>query len=207
MISREEYLRNPCGASSLPFWKTEQMEIPENLSVYREDQFVEASCAGIDTPYFKMVHSLQNIPHSVLSAEYELTSAGTEELVSHIQACYVSEGVTCAELEAYTKRPVYDASLWIAARERKTGRIVASGIGELDTRIGEGVLEWIQVSPDHRRRGLGLCIVCELLHRLSNKADFVTVSGQMNSPHNSYALYRACGFVHPVIWHVLRHAE
>lgn len=207
MISREDYLRNPCGASSLPFWKTEQMELPSNLSVYREDQFNEAFCAGIDTPYFKMIHSLQSIPQLSLPEEYEMTSADTEELASHIQACYESEGVTCAKLEAYRQRPVYDAALWIAIRERKSGQIAASGIGERDTRIGEGILEWIQVSPDHRRRGLGRFVVCELLYRLSKKADFVTVSGQMNSPHNPYALYRACGFAQPLIWHVVRHAE
>lgn len=39
MISSEEYLRDPCGASSLPLWKTEQMEIPVNITVVREDQY------------------------------------------------------------------------------------------------------------------------------------------------------------------------
>ena len=207
MISLRDYLSDPCAASSLPFWKTEQMQLPANLSVYREDQFNEAACAGMDTPYFRMIHTLKSIPEPVLPAEYELTSANADELASHIQACYDSEGVTGAELHAYTQRPVYDAELWIAVRERKTGRIAASGIGELDGRIGEGVLEWIQTSPVHRRKGLGKFEVCELLRRLSKKADFVTVSGRMNNPHEPYALYRACGFSHPVIWHVVRQVE
>ena len=206
MISLRDYLSDPCAASSLPFWKTEQMQLPANLSVYREDQFNEAACAGTDTPYFRMIHTLKSIPGPVLPAEYELTSANADELASHIQACYDSEGVTGAELHAYTQRPVYDAELWIAVRERKTGRIAASGIGELDGRIGEGVLEWIQTSPVHRRKGLGKFVVCELLRRLSKKADFVTVSGRMNNPHKPYALYRACGFSHSVIWHVVRQA-
>lgn len=102
-----------------------------------------------------MIHTLKSIPEPVLPAEYELTSANADELASHIEACYESEGVTGAELHAYAQRPVYDAELWVAVRERKTGRIAASGIGELDGRIGEGVLEWIQTSPAHRRRGLG----------------------------------------------------
>lgn len=207
MISLRDYLSDPCAASSLPFWKTEQMQLPANLSVYREDQFNEAACAGTDTPYFRMIHTLKSIPEPVLPAEYELTSANADELASHIQACYDSEGVTGAELHAYMQRPVYDAELWIAVRERKTGRIAASGIGELDGRIGEGVLEWIQTSPVHRRKGLGKFVVCELLRRLSKKADFVTVSGRMNNPHEPYALYRACGFSHPVIWHVVRQVE
>lgn len=202
-----DYLCDPCAASSLPFWKIEQMQLPARISVYREDQFNEASCAGTDTPYFRMIHTLKSIPEPVLPAEYELTSANADELASHIQACYDSEGVTGAELHAYTQRPVYDAELWVAVRERKTGRIAASGIGELDGRIGEGVLEWIQTSPVHRRKSLGKFVVCELLRRLSKKADFVTVSGRMNNPHEPYALYRACGFSHPVIWHVVRQVE
>ena len=205
--AKKAYVENPCVASSLPFWKTEQMQLPASISVYREDQFNEAACAGTDTPYFRMIHTLKSIPAPVLPAEYELTSANADELASHIHACYDSEGVTGAELHAYTKRPVYDAELWIAVRERKTGRIAASGIGELDGRIGEGVLEWIQTSPANRRRGLGKFVVCELLHRLSKKAEFVTVSGRMDNPHDPYALYRACGFSHPVIWHVVRQDE
>ena len=205
--AKKAYVKDPCAASSLPFWKTEQMQLPANLSVYREDQFNEAACAGTDTPYFRMIHTMKSIPEPVLPAEYELTSANADELASHVQACYDSEGVTCAELHTYTQRPVYDAELWIAVRERKTGRIAASGIGELDGRIGEGVLEWIQTSPAHRRRGLGKFVVCELLRRLSKKADFVTVSGRMNNPHKPYALYRTCGFSHPVIWHVVRQVE
>ena len=177
---------------------------PANLSVYREDQFAEDSCAGTDTPYFKLLHLLQSVPHPVPPAGYELTPADTEELASHIQACYEAEGVTCAELEAYRQRPVYDAALWIAIRDRKTGRIVASGIGELDTRISEGILEWIQVSPAYRRRGWGRIIVYELLWRLTYQADFVTVSGKVNERTAPRALYERCGFGEAVIWHVLK---
>ena len=38
-ITKEEYLRDPCAASSLPFRKTEQMTLPGNVSVFREDEF------------------------------------------------------------------------------------------------------------------------------------------------------------------------
>ena len=77
------------------------------------------------------------------------------------------------------------------------------GIGEIDPRIGEGILEWIQVSPAYRRRGLGQVLVCRLLEHMRGKARFVTVSGRLNSPSQPLALYLSCGFQHPVIWHVL----
>ena len=87
--------------------------------------------------------------------------------------------------------------------EADNGRIVATGIGELDKRIGEGVLEWIQVSSGYRRKGLGRFLVCELLCRMQERAAFVTVSGRMKNASKPDALYQACGFTDPVIWHVL----
>lgn len=202
-VKQEEYLNAPCKASSLPFWKTEQIEIPSNIDIYREDEFDAASCVGRDEPYFKLMHNLLQVPDTVLQGEYVLSSANLEEFASHIGECYTEEGVTVDELKAYTERAVYDSSLWIAVRDRQIGRIVASGIAEVDSRIGEGVLEWIQVSPDYRRRGLGRFVVCELLKRLSDKAKFVTVSGKVNSAGNPLSLYKSCGFGHEVIWHIV----
>ena len=202
-ITKEEYLRDPCAASSLPFRKTEQITLPGNVSVFREDEFSGAD-GGTDEPYFKLIHHLENVRRPGLPGGCELTAAGPEELAAHINECYEKEGVTAGELASYRTGSSYDESLWIAVRERATGRIIASGIGGFDPRIGEGFLDWIQVSPDKRRQGLGRFIVCELLARLSEKADFATVSGRLNDPGDPFALYLACGFVHPVIWHVVR---
>lgn len=201
--SKEEYLKDPCGASSLPFWKTEQLEIPENIYIFRDDEFNGTRCCGTDEPYFKMINVFKSVPYSVLADEYKLTDASLEEFADHIRECYTEEYVTTEELETYTYRDVYDQDLWITIREKATERIVASGIGEFDARIGEGILDWIQVSPGHRRKGLGQVIVCELIKRLSEKARFMTVSGRVNNSNDPFALYRSCGFTDPVIWHIV----
>ena len=107
-------------------------------------------------------------------------------------------------MKQYKKRNVYSPDLWIGLKENDSGKLVATGIAEFDQEIKEGVLEWIQVSPEFRRRGLGRFVVNELLIRLVKRADFVTVSGRMNNPNNPYALYLNCGFETPVIWHVVR---
>ena len=202
-LTKESYLKDPCGASSLPFWKSEQIKIPANISIFREEDFDVAACPGHDEPYFKVISTFSQIPHPTLSDGHILTDVVIEELVQHINECYAEEGVSVDELKAYTERPVFDPSLWIAIRDRESGRIVASGIGEFDSRIGEGILEWIQVSPDHRRQGLGQIVVCELLNRLSGKADFVTVSGRVNNSSDPFSLYKSCGFGEPVIWHIV----
>ena len=82
--------------------------------------------------------------------------------------------------------------------------IVATGIAELDPECNEGVLEWIQVSENYRRCGLGSYIVIELLWRMKDIAQFVTVSGQCNNPTNPESLYRKCGFTGNDVWHILR---
>ena len=99
---------------------------------------------------------------------------------------------------------MYRPELWLAVADAENGQIAASGIAELDTRIGEGVLEWIQVSPGCRRKGLGSFVVNELLNRMRNQAAFVTVSGRMNNESNPFQLYRSCGFGSPVIWHIIK---
>ena len=65
-------------------------------------------------------------------------------------------------------------------------------------------MEWIQVSPEHRGIGLGKLVVNELLWRMKDKAEFVTVSGKVDNSTNPRGLYIACGFTDEVIWHVMR---
>lgn len=199
-----EYLRDPCRASALPFWKSEETAIPPHLSVIRDDLLPAVPPEGTDEPYFKLVHDLRRLEPPRLPVPFEPVEAAPEDFVRHIESCYEEERLSLEELRAMRKRPVYDPALWIAVREPESGRIVASGIAELDGRIGEGALEWIQVSPDCRRLGLGRYVVCELLRRMRGKARFVAVSGKLKAPGRPMELYRACGFGDPVIWHVIR---
>ena len=196
------YLSDPCRASSLPFWKTETVVIPENIMIVRDDKFSSLH-NGHDEPYFKLMHDLKTIPKPRLPEGYEIIKCSIDEFAQHINSCYTHEHLTIEELMTYELHPVYQPELWVAVVESKSGRIVATGIGELDDRIGEGILEWIQVSLDCRRKGLGAFVVCEILQRMRNKACFVTVSGRMTNESNPLALYRTCGFTNPVIWHIV----
>lgn len=202
-MTEDEYILDPCRASSLPFWKTLQVQIPEGISIFRNDEYTKESVVGVDEPYFKLIHYLKEVDVPSLPPDYVLTNATEEEFVAHIKECYQMEGISISEIIAYKERPVYDPNLWIAIREQKTGKIVASGIGERDKHIGEGTLEWIQVSLAYRHKGLGKYVVSELLARLRDRAEFVTVSGKVNNPSNPYELYITCGFSNPVIWHIV----
>ena len=102
----------------------------------------------------------------------------------------------------WTQHPVYDKALWIWIADKITGEYIGLGIAEYDRGVNEGSLEWIQVLPEYRGKGVGKAIVNELLRRLQ-KADFITVSGRADDKA-AERLYRTCGFEGDDIWCVVR---
>lgn len=204
MTSKDEYLRDPCRAASTPYWKAVRIAVPENMKILHEDDFcIEMLEQYIDEPYFRLRHDLQAVEPVTVLDGYSLCQGTAEEFAAHIHQCY-GNGMTSVEVHSFTEREVYCTELWLALRDDESGKIVATGIGELDQEMGEGILEWIQVSADHRGCGLGSYIVRELLWRMKDKAKFATVSGQCNNPTNPEAMYRKCGFTGDDVWHVLR---
>ena len=202
LTEKDRYLTSPCMASSLPYWKSVSFTVPENMRVMRDDEYDPKDLRGFsDEPYFKLIHNLEDLEKPSLPKDFSLVSPDIEAISSHIRACY-GGGPSAEELTGYKARPVYDPSLWLAVAD-KDGALAATGIAELDPDIGEGILEWIQVSEDRRRRGLGEYLVRELLWRMRGRADFVTVSGKLNNPTEPLSLYTRCGFGKMVVWHVL----
>lgn len=205
IINKNEYLICPCKVSSIPYWKATSITVPDGMCIVHQDNFnIIEYQHYIDEPYFRLIHSLQDLSIQVLPQGYSLCNATLKDFSEHINSCYNGIGVTEADLRDYTARPVYDSALWFAIKDNQTDEVVATGIAELDKEIGEGVLEWIQVSEQHRGYGLGKYVVSELLWRMKERATFVTVSGQCNNPTNPEALYRKCGFTGSDVWHVLR---
>ncbi len=205
MINKEEYLLNPCGVSSIPYWKTKVIKIPDNLLIIHNDNFNKDIYKDyIDEPYFRIIHNLDNLINPTLPNGYSLCEASLKDYTNHINGCYSDIRVSEKELEEYTNRSVYDSSLWIALKDDMIGKLVATGIAEIDKEINEGVIEWIQVSKEYRNKGLGKYLVLELLTIMKNKVKFVTVSGRCNNKTKPEALYRKCGFTGNDIWHVLK---
>lgn len=205
MLTKEQYLADPCKAASIPYWKVKSITVTDGMMILHQDEYEDAEYQQyIDEPYFRLSHDLNGLAEPVLPQGYSLCTATLSEYAAHINSCYDGIGITEAELQSYTTRPVYDAALWLAVKDDQAGNIVATGIAELDREIGEGVLEWIQVSQVHRGKGLGRYIVSELLWRMKGKAQFATVSGQCNNAANPEKLYRRCGFTGNDVWHILR---
>lgn len=201
----ETYRKDPCRASSMPFWKTETLALPDTVRVIREDAW--DGCVPedwTDEPYFKLMHCLQDLTEPALPEGFCLTEADDAELSAQIRACYGGSYPGSEDLAAFRERTVYAPELWLALREQTSGRLAASAIAEWDKKTDEAALEWVQVSAAFRRRGLGGYMVRELLFRLRGKAEIVTVSGKWGDASRLERLYQSCGFENIVIWHVLR---
>lgn len=144
MPTLPEYLADPCGTVSIPYWKAKAIAVPPTMKIvhqrdFRPDCFPEYR----DEPYFRLFHDLKHI-QTRTAPEIEIVPAGfpeyTDAFVQLIRASYTDLSVTAAQIDSYRCTPVYDPDLWILLRERQTGVIVAGGIADLDRAIGELIL-------------------------------------------------------------------
>ena len=202
----EAYKENPCGTLSIPYWKNKHICIPENMCIVHDTDYTAENYQDYhDEPYFRIYHTLADVQNaefddiSIVTAQYD----DFPLLVHVINQSYTDLSVTFEQLNGYTQTEVYCPELWICAVDKETSCIVGCGIADFDKELCEGVLEWIQVVPAYRGKGIGQMIVNELLKRMSSMADFATVSGKVNNPTSPEMLYRKCGFVGNDVWHIL----
>lgn len=202
----ESYLQNPCGTLSIPYWKNKNISTPENMLIIHQRDFSTHDYSEYtDQTYFRLYHSLEKIYETALD-DFIITTALKEDIplfVNVINRSYTDLTVTYEQLVEYTKTRVYDSNFWILVFDRANSNVVGCGIAELDKELHEGIIEWIQVLPEYRGKKIGQLIVNELLKRLSQAADFATVSGEINNPTQPEMLYRKCGFTGTDIWHIL----
>lgn len=110
---------------------------------------------------------------------------------------------SCKQFDDYTKTQVYNPDLWILIKNTSNNKYIGCGIADFDSETKELILEWIQVLPEYRKKGIGQIIVNELLCRGKDIANFATVSGKIDNISKPERLYRKCGFTGSDIWHIL----
>lgn len=160
--------------------------------------------------YFRLIHTGAPLSDSGLPPDFSFAPVaipGDVAAVSNlIGRCYDDLKPKPETVACWTRHSVFSSDLWVWVIRCTTGEPVALGIAELDTRIGEGSLEWVQVLPAYRGCRIGSALVHELLRRLASWADFVTVSGRVDNASAPEALYRRCGFAGDDVWWVFRRA-
>lgn len=206
MITLAEYLNNPCGTLSIPYWKAKNITIPPDMRILHDRDFSSDILSEYtDEKYFRLYHSLKDIPE-IATDDFEITTATRRDIKTIVQIIndsYTDISVNKELIKGYTKTPVHNENLWIMVKEKATDKFVGCGIADFDTEAKELVLEWIQVLPQYRGKKIGQLTVTELLFRMKDVAVFATVSGKVDNETNPEALYRKCGFVGNDVWHIL----
>lgn len=206
MITLTEYLNNPCGTLSIPYWKSKNIVIPPEMKILHDKDFsAEILPDYTDEKYFRLYHNLKEIPR-VITNDFEITTATRKDIKSIVQIIndsYTDISVNKELIKSYTKTPVYNADLWVMVKEKATSKFVGCGIADFDIEAKELIFEWIQVLPQYRGKKIGQLIVTELLFRMKDIADFATVSGKVDNKTKPETLYRKCGFTGNDVWHIL----
>ena len=206
MITLTEYLNNPCGTLSIPYWKAKNIVIPPDMKILHDKDFREDILSDYtDEKYFRLYHNLKGIS-KITNDDFEITTATRKDIKSIVQIIndsYTDISVNKNLIKSYTQTPVFNEALWIMVKEKATGIYVGCGIADFDTEAKELILEWIQVLPQYRGKKIGQLIVTELLFRMKDVADFATVSGKVDNVTKPEILYRKCGFTGNDVWHIL----
>jgi GNAT superfamily N-acetyltransferase len=167
------------------------------LPVFAQREFIQRRA------YFRLSHQgaiLASEPPSGFGFEPVRPVADIDALVQLISTCYPSMYITRAVVRGWLQHPVYDPSMWLWVVHLKTGDKAGLGIAERDRQVPEASLEWIQVHPAYRKRGVGRAVVTELVRRAADHVSIITVSGEFENAHQPALLYRRCGFGGEDIW-------
>ena len=201
-MDREKYLQNPCGMLSIPYWKAEKLSIPDSIKIIHcrdwKGQYSHYQ------RFFRIKHNLNDLDPIVFDYDTLSIDFQAGQLSEMMNACYVHENIAVTEedIQKWKNHETFREELCIYIHADH-GKMAASGIAEYDEKCREGIIEWVQVLPEYRNKGLGKRVLTVLLSRLKNAgADFTTVSGNLGNSSNPLEFYRKCGFTGDDIWYI-----
>ncbi|MDE6660815.1 MAG: GNAT family N-acetyltransferase [Anaeroplasmataceae bacterium] len=202
-ISLKEYLKNPCGTLSIPYWKNKVISIPNSIEILHQNEFHHQYKEY--QRYFRLLHPLKDLKPIMNGIE---TISISEELLNLLNVCFKKENIELSFKDLYNMQshPTFQQTLWVGIR--KEGMLIACGIAEYDEECREGTIEWICVLSKFQKEGYGTKIISCLLQRLKELgALFATVSGRVDNVSNPEKFYRSCGFIGSDIWYICNKKE
>ena len=200
----KDYLRDPCGTLSIPYWKAKTLTVPDSVVIVHGRDW----CGQYRNyqRFFRIKHDLKKL--SPINFDYDTVSIDHQaaQLSGMINASYAHENITVSEQDIlqWKQHETFREDLCVYINA-DNGKMAASGIAEYDETCREGIIEWVQVLPEYRGQGLGKKIVTVLLNRLKSVgADFATVSGNLDNTSKPLELYQKCGFTGDDVWYICR---
>ena len=91
----KEYLQDPCGTLSIPYWKEHTLKVPDSIRVFHNRDW--NGQYSIYKRYFRVKHDLHHLDpvdfdYDILSIDYQ-----TKQLAGMINASYAHEGIVVSE--------------------------------------------------------------------------------------------------------------
>ena len=164
----KEYLSNPCGMLSIPYWKYKTLDIPSSVTIIHERDWKNQSHNY--QRFFRVKHNLDNLP--IVDFDFELLNIDNqaEELAAMVNSCYKDEGITLNEQDilSWRNHKTFREYLCVYIKDNN-GLMIASGIAEFDQECKEGTIEWVQVLPEYRRKGIASAITSRLAVEIMNR--------------------------------------
>lgn len=114
MITITEYLNNPCGTISIPYWKAKTITIPPDMRILHDKDFSSDILSEYtDEKYFRLHHSLKDIP-KIVTDDFEIATATRKDIktiAKIINDSYTDISVNKELIKGYTQTPVYNKNL------------------------------------------------------------------------------------------------
>lgn len=211
--SKEDYLKNPCRYSALPFWKEKDLVLPDTISVFHKEDWdrlreEERSKYYKLERFFRIYHDLEDlgqvsVPSGFRLRDFDFSREEDYEIgLNIIKNSYENMDISVEKLKSYRETAVFNESLWFFIEEAESEMPIAFIIGDLDLDLAEGIIEWLQVSKDFRKMGLASILLMEFLSRLKEIGNFATVSGDLDNASDPLGVYRKNGFIGEDVWYI-----
>lgn len=120
MITLTEYLNNPCGTLSIPYWKAKNIAIPPDMQILHDKDFSADTLSDYtDEKYFRIYHNLKDIS-KIIANDFEITTATRKDIkaiVQIINESYTDISVNKELIKSYTKT-MQTCGLWLKKKQR-----------------------------------------------------------------------------------------
>lgn len=204
IISR--YKANPCRYSSIPLYKEIRRNPHQKITVIHHTQYRNEK-GQYHGRFLRLKHDLNHIPYVTLDGFKPIAFDKTHDIdkaVELINTSYESSTVKRETIELMMVDRVYNSKLWYYIVEKQSNKPVALGIAHYDSIVNEISLDWIQVLPKYRNKGIGKLLLRKLLLEASSIGAFATVSFDLDNLTSPEHLYRRMGFKGHDLWHIIK---
>ena len=88
-IDLQNYMKNPCRVSSIPYWKTKTVSVPDGMLIIHDELYNDDYLNKYDDErYFRLQHNLINLYKPELPEGYSVICATSKQYADHINSCY-----------------------------------------------------------------------------------------------------------------------